>query len=155
MSKGQRWRQRSGFPHCQNRCQDPLLTRHQAGIQLRLCVSLRMRQRDLATTFSFLTVLYLTTALPKPQVQAAMEGNREKWTPGCRANALCGCQDPRLANSLCWSSLRCLCSGSLVARSLERCWGCFGICINPGRSAGFWCLSRRPRAGPGLMREGM
>lgn len=29
-----------------------------------------------------------------------MEENRKKWTPGCRANALCGCQDPRLANSL-------------------------------------------------------
>lgn len=37
VSKGQRWRQRSGFPHCQNRCQDPLLTRHQQNTAEALC----------------------------------------------------------------------------------------------------------------------
>lgn len=156
MSKGQRWRQRSGFPHCQNRCQDPVLTRHQAGIQPRLCVSVCMRQRNLATTFRFLIVFYLTTALPKVKVPAALENRKKTPTDsGLRANALCGCQDLRLAKSLFWSSLCCPFSGSLVARSPEQCWVCHWIYIYLVRSFGFRCFSRGPRGGHSLMREGI
>lgn len=115
------------------------------------CVSVCMRQRNLATTFWFLIVFYLTTALPKVKVQAALENRKKTQTPGYRANALCGCQDLRLAKSLFWSSLCCPCSGSLVARSLEQCWACHWIYIYLVRSFGFRCFSKRPRGGHSLM----
>lgn len=37
------------------------------------------------TILKFLTVLYLTTALPKADIHTAMEGNRKKMDSGLRA----------------------------------------------------------------------
>lgn len=69
----------------------------------------------------------------QPGVQAATEESRKKRVLGHRANALSGCQDPRLAESLFWASLLCPGSGSLVAGSPGCCWGCRSTCIHPTR----------------------
>lgn len=59
---------------------------------------------DSATILKFLTVLYLTTALPKPDVHTAMGDSRKKMDSGLRA--LYGCKDSRLARSFFGSSLK-------------------------------------------------
>lgn len=44
-SRGQRWRQGSGFPQHQDKGRAPALTRHGAGTQLRLCVTVCVTHR--------------------------------------------------------------------------------------------------------------
>ena len=100
-SRGQRWRQGSGFPQHQDKGQAPALTRHGAGTQLRLCVTVMC---DTETQPPFLdALLFSPLPLPYPSQRDRQprrrRGKRGRWaTPESKGPRWC--QDPRLADSL-------------------------------------------------------
>ena len=112
VTKGQRWRQQSRLPlHPKDR-QGPGLTRHRQDTAEASCVSTPGRQETQQLYFDFLLSSTVSLLCPRRRGRQPWR-SAGKRTLGYRENALQGCQDPRLADSLFWSFLCCLCSGGL------------------------------------------